>query len=179
MLDAATARSLDGRSVDEAAAEEAAARARAEAKALACLGPPGTGKTTVCHEKIEELLAANGKVLFALPTAQLAKERYGRREGLTIDTRHAAFGFNENLAGYLPILAVYDLVVVDEVSQLSAQQGDHILKLWDAADHLPALVFLGDKWAATATSARGKAALGSSASGRRLPQELPLPRSRV
>ncbi|CAJ1393690.1 unnamed protein product, partial [Effrenium voratum] len=149
LLDAAVARSLDGRSADEAAAEEAAARARAEAKALACMGPPGTGKTTVCHEKIEELLATNSKVLFALPTAQLAsrmKERYGRREGLAIDTCHAAIGFNENLAGYLPILVAYDLIVVDEVSQLSAQQGDHILKLWDAADRLPALVFLGDKW---------------------------------
>ncbi|CAJ1414910.1 unnamed protein product, partial [Effrenium voratum] len=149
LLEAAVARSLEGRGADEAAAEAAAAQARAEAKALACMGPPGTGKTTVCHEKIEELLAVDGKVLFALPTAQLAsrmKERYGRREGLTIDTCHAAFGFNESLAGYLPVLAVYDLVVVDEVSQLSAQQGDHVLKLWDAADRLPALVFLGDKW---------------------------------
>ena len=147
LLDAAMARSLEGRGADEAAAEAAAAQARAEAKALACMGPPGTGKTTVCHEKIVELLAADGKVLFALPTAQLAsrmRERYGRRDGLTIDTCHAAFGFNENLAGYLPILAAYDLIVVDEASQLSAQHGDHILKLWDAADRLPA--FLGDKW---------------------------------
>ena len=57
LLDAAVSQAVRGRSEDAAAAEEAAASARAEAKALACLGPPGTGKTTVCHDKIEDLLA--------------------------------------------------------------------------------------------------------------------------
>ena len=146
LLDAAVSQAVRGRSEDAAVAEEAAASARAEAKVLACLGPPGTGKTTVCHDKIEDLLADRGRVLFALPTAQLAsrmRERYGRRSGLEIDTCHAAFGLNEHLAGHLPVLAVYDLIVV---SQLSAEHGDRILHLWDAADRLPALVFCGDKW---------------------------------
>ena len=85
LLDAAVSRAVRGRSEDAAAADEAATRARAETKALACLGPPGTGKTTVCHDKIEDLLADGGRVLFALPTAQLAsrmRERYGRRARL-------------------------------------------------------------------------------------------------
>jgi hypothetical protein len=37
-------------------------------------------------------------------------------------------------------------VIVDEVSQLEGWQADHILRMWDTADHVPALVFAGDKW---------------------------------
>ena len=88
-------------------------------------------------------------MLFALPTAQLAsrmRERYGRCAGLDIDTCHAAFGLNEAAAGELPFLVAYDMIVVDEVSQLTMEHSDRVLRLWQAADKLPALVCVGDRW---------------------------------
>jgi hypothetical protein len=40
-------------------------------KARLLTGPPGTGKTTVAHQLVEDTLANKGKVLFTAPTAQL------------------------------------------------------------------------------------------------------------
>ena len=42
--------------------------------------------------------------------------------------------------------AQYDLVVVDEVLQLDADQFERILQMREAADKIPALVFAGDFW---------------------------------
>ena len=38
----------------------------------------------------------------------------------------------------------YDLMVIDEVGQLPTWIFDRLLRLWDAADRRPALVFVGD-----------------------------------
>ena len=105
-----------------------------ESKAAVCLGPPGTGKTTLAFSCIERALAEDGRVLLALPTAQLAsrmRARYGDR--VDIDTCHAAFAFGEDVNN-LPTLAHYALVVVDEISQLDDRQYERIVQLWNAAD---------------------------------------------
>ena len=126
---------------------------------LVCFGPAGSGKTTVVHRKIEQLLEAGGSVAFGLPTAQLAsrmRERYAhitRRlhktgiGSLRIDTCHALFGLGQEvLETGMPLLSSYDLVVVDEVSQLSGDYTDHIIKLWELSDRIPGLAMIGDRW---------------------------------
>ena len=135
----------------EEAGETEADRLREEARsgrATTCLGPPGTGKTTVVFACIERALEKGGKVLLALPTAQLAsrmKARFGDK--IDIDTCHAAFGLHEAAEqGEASLLSMYCLIVVDEVSQLDMTNFDRILRQWAAAERVPALVFLGDRY---------------------------------
>ncbi|CAE7028453.1 unnamed protein product, partial [Symbiodinium sp. CCMP2456] len=148
IVDAAVDRAL---TIEEAEDEGEADRLRQEArssKASVCLGPPGTGKTTVIFSCIDRALAKGGKVLMALPTAQLSsrmKARYGHK--VDIDTCHAAFGLHESAEhGEASLLSMYSLIVVDELSQLDMVNFEKILKLWAAADRAPALALLGDRY---------------------------------
>ena len=63
-----------------------------------------------------------------------------------IDTCHAVFRFDQPLTESLPLMTMYELVVVDEISLLDCPQFEHIAKLWSAAEKTPALVILGDKY---------------------------------
>ena len=141
----------DATVVQRGDSEEGADRVRerlwASGRAVACFGPPGTGKTTAVFHCIQHALDAGGKVLFALPTAQLAsrmREKWG--DAIDVDTCAAAFGFMENKDFPMNTLSFYALVIIDEISQLEGWQSDHVLKMWDAADQVPAVVFAGDKW---------------------------------
>ncbi|MCP4245179.1 MAG: AAA family ATPase, partial [bacterium] len=101
-----------------------------ENKIRVCEGPPGSGKTTCTHSVIARAVELGGRVLFALPTAQLAsrmRERYGR--SMDIDTCHAALGFEDEPHNVAHALAPYALLVVDEISQLTDQQFDHLVQL--------------------------------------------------
>ena len=92
---------------------------------------------------------SGGSVLVALPTARLATRmaaRLGDHESLVVDTFTAAFQLHKPEQEGLYAMCGYDLVVVDEFSQLSRADFERILRLWRAADCLPALVFLGDKY---------------------------------
>jgi len=147
LLDAALARCREHRDAAEERADELRSEALAEAKVLVCMGKPGTGKTTVCHDVIGELVENGGRVLFALPTAQLASRmRVRHGHAIDIDTCHAAFCLHDRDATDMPFLAHYDFIVVDEISQLSGLHSDRIIRLWEMADRLPALVLLGDRW---------------------------------
>ena len=120
-------------------------------KVQVLFGPPGTGKTAVVFLVIEEVLERGGYVLFAVYTAELAsrvRQRFAqhpRRRQITIDTCHAAFALHEDFAP-MPGLQNYQLIVVDEVSQLTADQNDRLLKLRDAVDEVPAMAEMGDRW---------------------------------
>ena len=114
---------------------------------IAGLGPPGTGKTTVLNNCVDRVLESGGRVLYALPTAQLAARVRARHPTADVDTCAAAFWlWKERADERLDALAQYDLVVVDEVLQLDAEQFERILQMRAAADKIPALVFAGDFW---------------------------------
>eukprot|EP00973_Karenia_brevis_P072595 10084327-Karenia_brevis.AAC.1 len=42
-------------------------------------------------------------------------------------------------------MAPFDLVMVDEFSLLTKKQFERLMKQWQAAEKIPALLFLGDK----------------------------------
>ena len=130
----------------EADSDEARAQCYADNKIRVCEGPPGSGKTTFVHLCIEAVLQIGGRVLFALPTAQLAsrmREKYGG--SVDIDTFHAAMGYGEEFSQVCFCLAPYILVVVDEMSQLDAAQFRHLNQLWQAVDNVPTIAMLGDR----------------------------------
>ena len=110
------------------------------------LGGPGTGKTTVAGECIHRAKARDARILIALPTGQMSSRTRQQFRDVRVDTCHGAFLLHKAELEALPVLSEYDLVVVDEISQLSAAQFDRIVRMWHAADRLPALVFLGDFW---------------------------------
>ena len=109
-------------------------------------GPPGTGKTHVVHEQIRHWKATGARVLFALLTGQLASEMRSIHPDVDVDTSHGAFLLHKSLQEAAAVMTQYDLVIVDEVSMLTADHFEHILALWKYADQLPCLVLLGDFW---------------------------------
>ncbi len=130
-------------------AEEAREVAMESNRPVICLGPPGTGKTTVALKAVARAAELRLKTLVALPTAQLAsrmRARLGNLEKVDVDTLHAAFKIDGDEAESYPLMTPYDLVVIDELSQLDQAQFERVLRLWRVADRVPALVFLGDKW---------------------------------
>ena len=143
---AVAARSANTEQEEERLREEARGSAH---RPVVCSGRPGTGKTTVVHRNVREALAAGGAVCVALPTARLATrmaDKLGAHAGLLVDTFAAAFQLHKPEQEALYATHGYDLVVVDEFSQLSAADLERLLRIWRAADCLPALVFLGDKY---------------------------------
>lgn len=93
----------------EACAEEAT-----QSKFLFASGPPGTGKTHVVHEQIRRWKAAGARILFALPTGQLASEIKSLHPDVDVDTSHGAFLLHRPLQEAMAILTQYEMVVIDE-----------------------------------------------------------------
>eukprot|EP00973_Karenia_brevis_P046892 6506403-Karenia_brevis.AAC.1 len=120
-------------------------------KILICEGPPGCGKTAALYLAIDEVLESDGHVLFAVYTAQLASrvrvrfQHHPRKRNLHIDTCHAAFGLDQPLI-QMPLLARFQLIVVDEYPQLTMKQSDHILSLHQYIKSINCLCMAGDRW---------------------------------
>ena len=97
---------------------------------IVCSGRPGTGKTTVLHRNVRETLAAGGSVLVTIPTARQSTRmaaKLGAHDRLVVETAAAAFQFHKPEQEALYAIYGYDLVVVDEFSQLDQEQFDFCL----------------------------------------------------
>jgi len=74
----------------------------------------------------------------------LAARYRAKYPGLDVDTIHGAFLLYKPEQKTLELMIPYDLVVVEEIGQLAAWVFDRLIRLWQAANQLPTLVFLGD-----------------------------------
>ena len=92
-------------------------------KLLFASGPPGTGKTHVIHEQVREWKRAGARILFALPTGQLASEVRTVHPDVDVDTSHGAFLLHRPLQEAMAILTQYELVVIDEDWACSVCEG--------------------------------------------------------
>ena len=135
----------------EAAVEEAYKESRPQF----LTGPPGTGKTTVLDKCVRKCLREGGNVLYALPTAQQASRVRAKHPQADVDTCSGAFFLYRDAMEVMDCLTRYDLVAVDEVSQLSQSDFERIIQMWEAADKMPALVFAGDFWQLPGFSRKG------------------------
>ena len=88
-------------------------------KILFASGPPGTGKTHVVHEQIRKWKRKGARILFALPTGQLASEVRSLHPDIDVDTSHGAFLLHRPLQEAMAILTQYELVVIDEAGLFS------------------------------------------------------------
>ena len=109
-------------------------------------GPPGTGKTTVVDKCVRKCLRDGGRVLYALPTAQQASRVRTKHPQADVDTCSGAFFLYREAVEVMDCLTQYDMVAVDEISQLSQKDFERIIQMWEAADKVPVLVFAGDFW---------------------------------
>ena len=96
---------------------EACVKEASKAKFLFASGPPGTGKTHVVHEQIRRWKQAGARILFALPTGQLASEIRALHPDVDVDTSHGAFLLHRPLQEAMAILTQYELVIIDEAKR--------------------------------------------------------------
>ena len=112
--------------------------------AFAVLGPAGSGKSTAVHSVIREAVRQGRRVLLAAPTGRLAATLREKFPDLEVDTVHGAFLVYKPVHETLEVQLPYDLIVVEEVGQLSKPIFERIMEQWQAAEKLPTLVFVGD-----------------------------------
>ena len=132
---------------DPAAAEDLVAEIERDGSPLVRLGEPGAGKTFVADYLIRWAQEQGLRVLYALPTGQLACRTRQRHPGLAVDTCAGAFLFHREA---MALLSEYDMVVVDEALQLSAEEFGRL--------HAMYLVLGGGQAAAPAAHGRRLAA---------------------
>ena len=77
-------------------------------------GGPGSGKTFILHDQIERWQAKGARILFVLPTGQLAANMRARHPHVDVDTYHGGLLFHKELSEALGIMTQYDLIVLDE-----------------------------------------------------------------
>ena len=126
LIDKNVQRSVEARDANDDETYETMLQAAQSSSILAALGPPGSGKTAAIHACVDKWKACGARILLALPTGQLAAEMRARHPDVDIDTCHGAFLFHKDLNEALPILTQYDLVVIDELSMLSAEHMDRL-----------------------------------------------------
>jgi hypothetical protein len=110
----------------------------------AVLGPAGSGKSTAIQVAMKICMEKDARVVLACPTRMLVATYRDKMPDLDVDSVHAVFGIFKPEQDTLDAMAFFDLVVIEEVGQLSCEVFERIMRLWDAAGRRPALVFVGD-----------------------------------
>ena len=111
---------------------------------LCVLGPAGSGKSTAVQVAIRRASEAGAHVGIACPTGVLASTYREKFPGLDVDTLHGMFLLHLPSNQAFDTMSSFDLVVIDEVGQLSQEIFERLLWLWDNAERRPALVLVGD-----------------------------------
>ena len=112
--------------------------------AFAVLGPAGSGKTTAVHKAVQKVVDVGGRALLTAPTGRLAATMREKFPHLEVDTLHGAFLLYKPVQQALEVMLPYDLIIVEEIGQVSKAHFERIMEQWEAADRLPTLVFVGD-----------------------------------
>ena len=111
-------------------------------------GKPGTGKTHVILESVRRITEREGQVLITCPTGFLSSVlRVKTREEVRCDTVHSAFLYPVEKEQYPRVnydLAMYDIIVIDEISMISEAIFKHILKTLNCLPLRPVLLLSGD-----------------------------------
>ena len=117
-------------------------------KIIAAIGAPGTGKTAIVHKCVTRWSKGKhrARILFALPTGQLAARMRQRHPDVDVDTCHGGLLLYKSEAESLPIMTQYDAVFIDELSMITEEHFGRIVAMWKGAGKIPALVLMGDFW---------------------------------
>ena len=113
---------------------------------LLILGGPGTGKTFVADYLISLAVRKGFKICYALPTGALACRMRQKHVDICIDTCHGAFLFFRPLSEAIALMTEFDMVVIDEVVQLGAEEFGRITAMFNAASKRLFLLLMGDEW---------------------------------
>ena len=73
------------------------------------------------HEQVRRWKHAGARILFALPTGQLASEIRSLHPDVEVDTSHGAFLLHRPLQEAMAILTQYEMVVIDEAGGTKKQ----------------------------------------------------------
>ena len=103
--------------------EELLAEALQQNKMLFASGGPGSGKTFILHDQIRRWQGKKARILFVLPTGQLAANMKAQHPHIDVDTYHGGLLFHRELSETLGIMTQYDLIILDEArGKLSKRQ---------------------------------------------------------
>ena len=86
-----------------------------------------------------------GRVLH-MGTGRLAATLREKYPDLDVDTVQGGLLTYKALQETMEVMIPYDLVVVEEVGQLSQLTFERIMNLWEAAEKVPTVTFVGDFW---------------------------------
>ena len=113
-------------------------------RAMAVLGPAGSGKITAVEVSLEEVVEKGGPVIVVAPTGRLVASFRQKYPHLDVETIQGAFQTWKPIQETWDLMNPYDLINVEEVEQLSQEMFERLIRLWEGAGRLPALVFVGD-----------------------------------
>lgn len=120
-----------------------------DAKPRFVTGCPGSGKSFLVAHFASGVLQAGGAVLVTTPAARLGGLYRSKLPDATVATVHKAFGIpvartEASSWPVSPVLARFQVIIVDETSLLSRSIFEHILRCWMECGCMPVLVFVGD-----------------------------------